>query len=83
MKTDKLKQYIALFGGLLSAVLLFFQSIGINLKWYTDNSINAFTEVLLAAVPFALVVYGIYKNTYVVSKVAKIQEKELEKKGLK
>ena len=83
MTADKLKQYIALFGGLLSAVLLFLQSVGINFKWYTDDSINAFTNVLLAAIPFALVVYGIWKNTYLVSKVAKIQEKELKKKGLK
>ncbi|AMW99195.1 phage holin [Rummeliibacillus stabekisii] len=83
MTTDKLKQYIALFGGLLSAVLLFLQSLGIDLKWYTGESIDAFTNVLLAAVPFALVVYGIWKNTYVVSDIAKIQEKELEKKGLK
>ncbi|WP_150284175.1 phage holin [Rummeliibacillus sp. TYF-LIM-RU47] len=83
MTADKLKQYIALFGGLLSAILLFLHTIGIEMKWYTDESINAFMKVLIAAVPFTLVIYGIWKNTYVVSKVAKIQEKELEKKGLK
>lgn len=83
MTTDKLKQYIALFGGLLSAILLFLQSLGINLTWFTDDTINAFVEVLLNAVPFILVIYGVYKNTYIVTKKAKEQEKVLEKKGLK
>lgn len=83
MTTDKLKQYIALFGGLLSAILLFLQSLGINLTWFTDDTINAFVEVLLNAVPFVLVIYGVYKNTYIVTKKAKEQEKVLEKKGLK
>lgn len=54
-----------------------------EMKWYTEESIDAFTKVLIATVPFALVIYGIWKNTYVVSKAAKNQEKELEKKGLK
>lgn len=83
MTTDKVKQYIALFGGLLSAILLFLQSLGINLTWFTDDTINAFVEVLVNAVPFVLVVYGVYKNTYIVTKKAKEQEKALEKKGLK
>lgn len=83
MTTDKLKQYIALFGGLLSAILLFLQSLGINLTWFTNDSINAFVEVLLNAVPFVLVIYGVYKNTYIVTKKAKEQEKALEKRGLK
>ncbi|MFP7199672.1 phage holin [Lysinibacillus halotolerans] len=83
MTSDKLKQYIALFGGLLSAILLFLQSLGINFTWFTDDTINAFVEVLIAAVPFVLVIYGVYKNTYIVTKKAKEQEKALEKKGLK
>ncbi|MGR6897010.1 phage holin [Rummeliibacillus sp. BSL5] len=83
MTAEKLKQYIALFGGLLSAILLFLHTLGVEMKWYTDESIDALTKVLIATVPFALVIYGIWKNTYVVSKTAKIQEKELEKKGLK
>lgn len=83
MTAEKLKQYIALFGGLLSAILLFLHTLGVEMKWYTDESIDALTKVLIATVPFALVIYGIWKNTFVVSKTAKIQEKELEKKGLK
>ena len=83
MTADKLKQYIALFGGLLSAILLFLQSIGINLTWFNNNSINSFVEVLVAAVPFVLVIYGIYKNTYIMSEHAKAQEDLLKKKGMK
>ena len=83
MTADKLKEYIALFGGLLSAVLLFLQSLGVTLTWFTDESIDAFVNAALAAVPFILVVYGIWKNTYLVSKQAKEQEKKLKEEGLK
>lgn len=83
MTADKLKQYIALFGGLLGAILLFLQTLGINLAWFTNDSINSFVEVLVAAVPFVLVIYGVYKNTYIMSENAKEQEKLLKKRGLK
>lgn len=81
--SDKLKQYIALFGGLLSAVLLFLQTLGLVFNWFNQDSIDAFINVLLAAVPFIVVMYGVYKNSYIVTKQAKAQEKELQKKGLK
>jgi uncharacterized membrane protein len=83
MTTDKLKQHIALFGGLLSAVLLFLQSLGITFTWFTNDSIDAFVNALLAAAPFVLVVYGVWKNTYIVSPKAKEQEEFLKYKGLK
>jgi uncharacterized membrane protein len=83
MTTDKLKQHIALFGGLLSAVLLFLQSLGITFTWFTNDAIDAFVNALLAAVPFILVVYGVWKNTYLVTKEAKKQEKKLIEEGLK
>lgn len=83
MSADKLKQYIALFGGLLSAILLFLQALGIELSWFNDATIDAFVNVLMAAVPFILVLYGVWKNTYVVTKKAREQEAELKKKGLK
>lgn len=83
MTADKLKQYIALFGGLLGAILLFLQTLGINLAWFTNDSINSLVEVLIATVPFVLVIYGIYKNTYIMSENAKEQEELLKKRGLK
>lgn len=81
--TDKLKQYIALFGGLLSAVLLFLGTLNVTLDWFNQDSIDAFVGVLIAAVPFIILIYGVYKNTYLVTKKAKLQEKELKRLGLK
>lgn len=83
MTADKLKEYIALFGGLLSAILLFLQALGIELFWFTDASIETFINAALAAVPFVLVVYGVWKNTYIMSKKAKEQEAKLKEEGLK
>ncbi|WP_299514791.1 phage holin [uncultured Rummeliibacillus sp.] len=83
MTTEKLKQYIGLFGGWLGAVLLFLQSIGVTLAHFNNETIDAFVGVLEASVPFVLVAYGVYKNSYLLSKKAKIQEELLKKKGLK
>ncbi|WP_150284216.1 phage holin [Rummeliibacillus sp. TYF-LIM-RU47] len=83
MTKDKLKQYVALFGGVLSAILLLFQSLRVKLDWFNQESIDNFTNVLLAIVPFAVVLYGVWKNTYVVSNKAKEQEKVLKDNGLK
>lgn len=83
MTQDKLKQYIGLFGGLLGAILLFLQTLGLVFNWFSQDSIDAFINVLLALVPFIIVMYGVYKNSYIVTKQAKKQEQELKKKGLK
>lgn len=83
MDADKLKQHIGLFGGLLSAVLLFLVTLNIEFEWFNTESIGAFEGVLIAAVPFALLVYGVYKNSYIVTDKAKKQEEELKKKGMK
>jgi len=83
MNADKLKQYIALFGGWLSAVLLFLQTLNIQFDWFNQDTIGAFVNVLLASIPFILVIYGVWKNSYVVTKQARYQEEELKKKGLK
>lgn len=83
MTADKLKQYIGLFGGVLGAVLLFLQSIGLTFTHFNDDTINAFVNVLESLIPFALVAYGVYKNSYIITKKAKEQENELKKKGMK
>ena len=80
---DKLKQIVALFGGFLSALFLFLQSINISFNWFNQESINAFTNVLMAGVPLVIIFYGIYKNTYLVTNKSKEQEKILKEKGLK
>lgn len=83
MNKDKIKQLVALIGGWLSAVLLFLQSLGVEFAWFNEETIGTFTGVLTATVPFILVAYGVYKNSYVITKEAKEQEKELKKKGMK
>jgi len=83
MTTDKLKQYVGLFGGLLSAILLFLGTLNVEFEWFNMESIGAFEGVLIAAVPFILLVYGVYKNTYVLTEKAKRQEELLKNRGLK
>lgn len=83
MTADKLKQYIGLFGGVLGAILLFLQSIGLTFTHFNNDTINAFVNVLESLIPFALVAYGVYKNSYIITKKAKEQENELKKKGMK
>ncbi|WP_421100943.1 phage holin, partial [Sporosarcina psychrophila] len=75
---DKLKQYVALFGGWLSAVLLFLGTINVKFEWFNQESIDAFVVVLIAAVPFFLIIYAVWKNTYLVRKRAKEQERVLK-----
>lgn len=80
---DKLKQHVALFGGWLSAVLLFLGTINVEFEWFNVESIGAFEVVLMASVPFVIALYGIWKNTYLVRKRAKEQERVLKQRGLK
>lgn len=80
---DKIKQYIGLFGGLLSAVLLFLGTLNVAFDWFNPESIGAFEGVLIAAVPFILLVYGVWKNTYLMTDKAKQQERVLKQRGLK
>lgn len=83
MNYDKVKQIIGLFGGWLSAILLFLQSLNIEFDWFNQDTIGTFTNVLIASIPFILVAYGVYKNSYVVTKKAKEQEATLKYKGMK
>lgn len=83
MTTDKLKQYIGLFGGLLSAILLFLGTLNVEFKWFNTSSIESFTAVLIAMIPFAIAIYGVWKNSYVLTDKAKVQEEVLKRNGLK
>lgn len=83
MTADKLKQYIGLFGGVLGAVLLFLQSLGLTFTHFNNDTINAFVNALESLIPFVLVAYGVYKNSYIITKKAKKQENELKKRGMK
>ncbi|MFB6802242.1 phage holin [Peribacillus butanolivorans] len=80
---DKIKQYVAMIGGALGALLLFFQSLGYQVEWFNENTINSFINFLTAAVPLGFALYGVYKNQYLVTKKAQKQEEVLKKNGLK
>jgi SPP1 family holin len=80
---DKTKQYIAMIGGALGALLLFFQSLGFQVEWFNEHTINSFINVLTALVPLGFALYGVYKNQYLITKKAKKQEEVLKKQGIK
>jgi SPP1 family holin len=80
---DKTKQYVAMIGGVLGTLLLFFQSLGFQVEWFNEHTINSFTNFLTALIPFGFALYGVYKNQYLVTKKAKKQEAVLKKQGLK
>lgn len=83
MSADKLKQYIAMFGGVLGALLLFLRSIDFELHWFNEMSIEAFIGFLVALAPLVAVLYGVWKNQYIVSKKAREAEEVLKREGLK
>lgn len=78
-----IKDLLTLLAGFLSALLFFLSTIGIKLDWFTEDSINAFIWMLSAFITLIVNVYAVYKNTYVLTKKARIQKEELEKRGLK
>ena len=83
MNADKLKQWIGFIGGALGGILLFLQSLGVELVHFNNETINAFTDMLLTFVPLILIGYGVWKNQYIVTDKAKKQESELKKRRLK
>lgn len=80
---DKIKQYVALIGGFLGALLLFLGNIGASFDWFTLESIDSFVVTLGAFIALVFATYGIYKNSYRLSEKAKRQEDLLKKRGLK
>lgn len=83
MTADKLKQYVAFIGGMLGALYLFAQTVGVQFEWLNDASINSFVILLNSLIPLVLIGYGIYKNQYLITPLAKEQEEVLKQEGLK
>ena len=83
MTQDKLKQYIALFGGMLGALYTLLYSYGLSVEWINPDRVNALVVFLNTLVPFGLVSYGVYKNSYIITRKARKQEKVLKDKGVK
>lgn len=80
---EKTKQYVAMIGGALGALLLFFQALGFEITWFNTKTIDALLNFLLAAVPLAFALFGVYKNQYLLTKKSQQQEEVLKKEGLK
>lgn len=83
MSNDKIKQYIAMFGGFLGALYLALNASGISAEWINPEKVDLWLNVLNAGLPFVLVAYGVYKNTYIVTEKAKEQEKTLKENNMK
>lgn len=83
MTQDKLKQYIALFGGMLGALYTLLYSYGLSVEWINPDRVNALVVFLNTLVPFGLVAYGVYKNSYIITRKARKQEEVLKDKGVK
>lgn len=79
MKTD----LTILITSALSALLLFFATIGVAFDWFTMESINAFGILVGALIALGSALYGIYKNTYALTRKAKNQANLLRSRGLK
>lgn len=83
MKKDKTKQFIALVGGFLGALYMALNASGISAEWINPQKVDAWVNVLNTGIPVALTFYGVYKNTFVVTKKAKHQEKALKDLNMK
>lgn len=83
MTKDKLMQYVAMIGGILGALLLFVRAVGHEISWFNEMTIEAFIVLLTSLIPLVAIFYGIYKNQYVITPKAKLQEKVLQRNGLK
>ncbi|MFC6402981.1 phage holin [Mammaliicoccus sciuri] len=83
MNNDKLKQCIAMFGGFIGALYLALNASGISAEWINPEKVDLWLNVLNAGLPFVLVAYGVYKNTYLVTTKAKEQEQTLKDLDMK
>lgn len=83
MEKDKLKQFIALIGGFLGALYMALNASGISAEWINPQKVDAWVNVFNTGIPVALTFYGVYKNTFVVTKKAKNQEKTLKDLNIK
>ncbi|MEX6311510.1 phage holin [Staphylococcus saprophyticus] len=83
MNADKLKQWIGLIGGMLSALYLALKASGIELAVLDPDKLNAWQNFATTLIPFVIAVYGVYKNTFIIKHSAKAQEEYLKEEGLK
>lgn len=76
---DKIKQFVGMVGGFLGALCLALKSVGIEFEWFNEENINVWLDVLYTGIPLLFVLYGVWKNTYIVTKRAREEEEWLNK----
>ncbi|MBO1515653.1 phage holin [Metabacillus bambusae] len=76
------KDIATLLGGFLTALLMFFGTIGISFEWFTMDSINAFVILIGAFVALVINGYAVWKNTFVTKKAQQFKENALKAQGI-
>lgn len=80
---DKVKQFIAMIGGFIGALYLALNASGIQVEWLNPQKLNAWMNVLNTGIPIVFVLYGIWKNTFILKNHSREQEKILKQSGKK
>ncbi|MGQ4666536.1 phage holin [Metabacillus halosaccharovorans] len=75
------KDIATLLGGFLTALLMFFGTIGVSFEWFTTDSINAFVVLISASTALAINGYAVWKNTFVTKKAQQFKENALKAQG--
>lgn len=83
METEKIKQYVAMLGGALGGIYLFLKSLELEFKHFNEVTIESFMTMLTLVIPFIFVLYGVYKNQYLITRKARKLEEEQIKRRLK
>lgn len=83
MESDKIKQYISQFGGMIALLYLALQASGIEVEFLNPDHVQPWINFLMVFIPFLIGIYGVYKNSYILRKKSREQEKVLKENNLK
>lgn len=80
---DKIKQFIAMIGGFISSVYLALNASGIHINWLHPKNIEPWMQVFNTGIPILFIIYGIWKNTFILTNRSREQEMFLKQSGRK
>lgn len=80
---DKVKQFVAMIGGFIGALYLALNASGVQVEWFNPQRLNAWMNVLNTGIPIVFVLYGIWKNTFILTNRSREQEQFLKQSGKK
>ena len=83
METDKIKQYISQFGGMIALLYLALKASGIEVEFLNPDHVQPWINFLMVFIPALIGLYGVYKNSYILRKKSREQEKILKDNNLK